>query len=162
MKSEKKKLRAQNKALQKQQDRNDAIDLSTQRSILKLNIYNTRKGQNIFFGSTCALCGFPFEISGYPDMHEVFFTRGDVQGLPAELQSAIMVRENCVLLCQKCHLKAMRSDVKVLLAKHLIRYENIENVINFVNSFSDYVPQSMIAERLNLISKAQENLNVTV
>jgi len=37
-------------------------------------------------------------------MHEAILTRGDVQGCRPEVQDAIMVRQNCVLVHhEKCH-----------------------------------------------------------
>lgn len=52
----------------------------------------------------CPVCNLP--IIEAVEMHEVFLTKGDVQGAPKEVQELINCRENCVLLHPKCHLVA--------------------------------------------------------
>jgi hypothetical protein len=62
-------------------------------------------------------------------MHEVFFTKGDVQGCPDEVKELINSPFNCVDLHPECHNKAQHTPTgKLLCVKQILFYEGVTRV----------------------------------
>jgi len=56
-------------------------------------------------------------------MHEVFLTRGDVQGAPVEIQQKIHCAANCVILHPACHPHAGGEVEKLKWAAQILAAE---------------------------------------
>jgi hypothetical protein len=57
------------------------------------------------------------------EMHEVFLTRGDVQGSGPTVQEAIQCFYNCVLVHPECHSTATTEFGNAACVRHLILFE---------------------------------------
>lgn len=86
-----------------------------------------------------------------PDMHEAIITRRDVMGTKA--MSLIMVRQNCVLVHQTCHMNANRYRSECI--KHLLDEEGKDAIIEWLESLRPHFKTGLIDEKINLV----ENCN---
>jgi hypothetical protein len=90
-------------------------------------------------------------------IHEVFLTRGSVQGLRFEDQMQIFIPQNTVILHEgECHLAAQHTDQgKLLCAKQIIHYESAHTVQLFLDYMGTLMTnQSEIQDARLLISEA--------
>lgn len=108
-------------------------------SLLRLSLKHEVKYSRSYWGYLkCPVCDQKI-ISGF-DMHEVFFTRGEVKGYSEDDQSLIFVRQNVVLVHPgNCHILAQHTDeYKMKCASQIIFYEGKSNVIDWIKSIMDY------------------------
>jgi len=97
----------------------------------------------------CAYCGQG--ILGSPDMHEVFFTKGDLQGVD-RLAHLIYHRCNCVLVhpggnTSACHAGAATRAGQGLAARQLIRYESLVSVRDYILMVAGQIKNKGLAEQ---------------
>jgi hypothetical protein len=113
--------------------------LSLLRRELKYNIYFERKPDG-YLTPFCPICQNGF-IDSEPDMHEVFITKGHVQGCKDEVKFKINVRENVVLVHNNiCHIKAQHTEEgKILCAKQIIKYEGYQNILEFLQGMEAHL-----------------------
>jgi hypothetical protein len=96
---------------------------------LKRQLFRERA---IYGTVSCPICKQELERDGF-DMHEVFLTRGDVQGCSDEVKEMIMVPQNCVLVHTiECHVKAADLVGKVLCARQLLVHEGYGVIKNWL------------------------------
>jgi len=91
---------------------------------LKIKVYHKRRKPGMF--PTCPICSKDITIEGGADLHEVFFTRGDVQGIKdGETHNSIFAECNVVLVHHgDCHLKAQHTaEGKRKCAEHILFWE---------------------------------------
>jgi len=107
---------------------------------LKYNIYFERKPDGGYLSPFCPICQKGF-IGVEPEMHEVFITKGHVQGCKDEVKLKINVRENVVLLHGgACHLKAQHTEEgKILCAEQILRYEGYQQVLEFLQHMDSFL-----------------------
>lgn len=80
-------------------------------------------------------------------MHEVILTRRDVMG--TDVMRSIMVRENCVLVHQKCHTKA--NEFRHLCIENLLEEEGKDAIIEWLESLRPYFKTGLIDEKISLV-----------
>jgi hypothetical protein len=115
----------------------------------------------------CAICGQP--IMEQPDMHEAILTKGNVQGsfLREEL---LNTEENCVLVhpggknLDSCHSKAHTKRGRELAIRHLLRYKNHDQIIQWLDKLVPHFKSGIVYERMaevldmtDIISKERSN-----
>jgi len=101
------------------------------RQDLKYQLFSSRKVNGTTF---CPICRQPVSNSRPFDMHEAILTRGDVQGCRPEVQDAIMVRQNCVLVHhEKCHELAATDWGQLKCLQHLILFEGYSVICTWLN-----------------------------
>jgi len=134
-------------------------ELYTLRRKLKTEIYHRRRipgGQPM-----CPICGMGITIEGGGDLHEVFFTRGDVQGVRDE-ESHHMIFHPCnVVLIHhgQCHLTAQHTlEGKRKCALQIIAFEGAVQVRGYINSMACIFNNWLLAqEQLNLVLEITPN-----
>ncbi len=99
---------------------------------IKIDIYHHRRkpGEQ----PKCPICDKDITIEGGADMHEVFFTRGDVQGVDEKrLNFAIYHSCNVVLVHHgACHLSAQHTPYgKMRCIKQIVQYEGRNHILHF-------------------------------
>ena len=67
----------------------------------------------------CAICNKHLSPNG-GEMHEAIITRGEAMGTKAK--SAIMVKENCVILHPGCHRKAHNQRNRIKCTQYLVNW----------------------------------------
>jgi len=116
--------------------------LFSQRSVLvkpslligfERQFYNTYRYPRKGMLPLCALCGKHLNGNG-GEMHEALITRGEVMG--TDLMTAIMVRENCVILHPLCHRKAHTSENRIKCAEYLLQWELKEVIDAWIERIS--------------------------
>ena len=116
---------------------------------LKITIYHQRR--NFAQPSTCPICGEEITIEGGADMHEVFFTRGDVQGIHDENTHHLIYHPCNVVLVHHgdCHLKAQHTEEgKRKCAELIIKWEGEPNVRRYIDQMARVVKNNLEAVRL--------------
>jgi hypothetical protein len=102
------------------------LSLSELRERLKLFLHNTRK-VGIPAKLICPIC--KEEITDSSELHEVFFTRGDVQKADEDVQMSIFCPFNCVELHPRCHQeKATTRAGQIMCAQYIISMEGFLNI----------------------------------
>lgn len=99
---------------------------------LKIKVYHQRR--QFAEQPKCPICGKDITIEGGADLHEVFFTRGDVQGIKdAGTHRSIFNSCNVALVHQgDCHLQAQHTaEGKRKCAEQIITYEGEIPVTNY-------------------------------
>lgn len=94
----------------------------------------------------CPVCGMGFNWTSNPSMHEVFFTRGHVQGLDFSKQLMIHTGENIVLLHEidplhrsACHdLAQHQEEYKILCAKSLLEIYGYDLLEMYIESVEEH------------------------
>ena len=105
------------------------------RQDLKYQLFSSRKVNGTTF---CPICRQPVSNSRPFDMHEAILTRGDVQGCRPEVQDAIMVRQNCVLVHhEKCHELAATDWGQLKCLQHLILFEGYSVICTWLNQMDE-------------------------
>jgi hypothetical protein len=105
------------------------------RQDLKYQLFSSRKVNGTTF---CPICRQPVSNSRPFDMHEAILTRGDVQGCRPEVQDAIMVRQNCVLVHhEKCHELAATDWGQLKCLQHLILFEGFGAIFTWLNQMDE-------------------------
>ena len=119
---------------------------------LKIDIYHHRRipgGQPM-----CPICGTGITIEGGADMHEVFFTRDDVQGVwDKENHHAIFHKCNVVLVHHgQCHLTAQHTpEGKRKCAAQIISYEGSAQVQRYINQMARSLKNRLLAQEQLLL-----------
>src|SRR3990172_8441269 len=127
-------------------------ELYTLRRKLKTEIYHRRRipgGQPM-----CPICGMGITIEGGADLHEVFFTRGDVQGVKdEENHHAIFHKCNVVLIHNgTCHLTAQHTpEGKRKCAAQIISYEGSAQVQRYINQMARSLKNRLLAQEQLLL-----------
>ena len=127
--------------------------LSELRRKLKIDVYHRRRipGEQ----PKCAICGKEITIEGGGDLHEVFFTRGDVQGIKdEENHHAIYHPCNVVLVHHgQCHLAAQHTpEGKQKCAVQIIAFEGSAQVQRYICQMARIFKNRLLAmEQLNLV-----------
>jgi hypothetical protein len=80
-------------------------------------------------------------------MHEAIITRRDVMG--TDIMSKIMVRQNCVLVHQRCHLRASRFRDNAVW--HLLDEEGKDAIIEWLESLRPYFKSGLVDEKIRLV-----------
>ena len=101
------------------------VQLKYQLMLHRQKLYNNK------YLSECAFCGQGIE--GAPDMHEVFFTKGDVARGNEEMHYLLSTNANCVLVhpggnASPCHAGAATKDGQKIVIKHLLKWEGYEEL----------------------------------
>lgn len=131
--------------------------LAKQRNELKSRL--SRERIELYFGRYRPICAYCLlAINGAPDMHEVIITRGDIQGAP-HLAPLIMVRENCVLIHQRCHWKANTKTGMRRCIRHLLAREGYCEVHSFLLNLDDKMKGTQAKEALRLIKEINRGKN---
>ena len=71
------------------------------------------------------------------DLHEIIFSRGDVQGADEEVLLAIHDRSNCGWIHRKCHQYGEGGEGRMRGISYLLRYEGMSHVMEFVTDISN-------------------------
>ena len=114
---------------------------------LKIDIYHRRRipgGQPM-----CPICGMGITIEGGGDLHEVFFTRGDVQGIKdEESHHAIFHKCNVVLVHHgQCHLTAQHTpEGKTKCVHQIVLYEGKPQVLRYLDQMHSIVKNKQAAD----------------
>lgn len=126
---------------------------------LKIKIYHQRR----MFAEqpTCPICGKEITIEGGADLHEVFFTRGDLQGIKdGETHNTIFHPCNVALVHHgECHLKAQHTaDGKRKCAEQIIAFEGVLPVTRYFERIRTLLKNPDLAtyELLFITSVAKE------
>jgi hypothetical protein len=84
-----------------------------------------------YLSPKCPVCDKSFKPGDGIEMHEVFITKGDVQGCPVEVKDLINSPFNCVNVhSENCHLKAQHEPIgKLLCVRQILLYEGATRVI---------------------------------
>lgn len=85
-------------------------------------------------------------------MHEVIITRREARGANVMLQ--IMVRENCTLVHQSCHLRANRYRGKAIGG--LIHEEGKDAIIEWLESLRPYYKTGIVDEKIYLVESCDD------
>ena len=79
-------------------------------------------------------------------------TRGDVQGLPQDIQLTIYTKENCVLVHPgQCHIEAATKEGQRKCVLQLLEFEGAEAVGAWLSSMKKDIPPVILGEALGLI-----------
>lgn len=81
------------------------------------------------------------------DLHEIIFSRGDVQGAEFEVLLAIMNRCNCGWIHRKCHPYAEGGKGKDVGIAYLIHYEGLSDVIAFCGEIESMLSNPFLGTR---------------
>ncbi len=128
------------------------ILLQSQRVLLKLSLVSTRTvWTRTGLKPQCGICGAPIEKSA-PDMHEVIITRREARG--ANVMPQIMVRENCTLVHQRCHLRANRFRGGAI--ERLIHEEGKDAIIEWLESLRPYYKTGIVDEKISLVESCDD------
>lgn len=85
-------------------------------------------------------------------MHEVIITRREARG--AGVLPNIMVRENCVLVHQRCHLRANR--FRGIAVRQLIDEEGKDAIIEWLESLRPYYKTGLVDEKIWLVESSDD------
>jgi len=116
---------------------------------LKITIYHQRR--NFAQPSTCPICGKEITIKGGADMHEAFFTRGDVQGIKDENIHHLIYHPCNVVLVHHgdCHLTAQHApEGKRKCAEMILKWEGAPNVRQYIDQMARVVKHKLDAIQL--------------
>lgn len=80
-------------------------------------------------------------------MHEAIITRRDVMGTNAK--QYIMVRQNCVLVHQDCHMRA--NEFRHLCIEHLLEEEGKDAIIEWLESLRPLFKTGLVDEKISLV-----------
>lgn len=129
--------------------------LTLLRMKLKYQIYNKR---NTFPFPTCPICGEGFKWQ-QPSMHEVFVTRGHVEGCSEEVQALIYVPQNVVLVHETdCHINAQHTvDGKIKCAIQIINFEGYDNVLSWMKTIDSFL-KTKDNEKYIILDKANATI----
>lgn len=87
-------------------------------------------------------------------MHEVFITKGDVQGCPDDIKSLINSPFNCVDLHPECHNKAQYTPIgKLLCAKQIILYEGVTRVMTWLFEMNELLKTNMVEGEIRYLNQ---------
>ncbi|MDD1750446.1 MAG: hypothetical protein LUO89_11295 [Methanothrix sp.] len=105
----------------------------------------------------CAYCGRV--IRGGPDMHEHFFTRGDIRS-NWELLPLIMTDYNCSLVHPgKCHIQAATKEGQRRVIKHVLKWEGNDQVLHWLLALAALFRSPAVIEAIGLYTSVVEELN---
>lgn len=82
-------------------------------------------------------------------MHEAIITRREAMGTDALLP--IMVRENCVLVHQRCHAYAGARPFQKLAIGHLLDEEGKDAIIEWLESLRPHFKTGLVDEKIRLV-----------
>ena len=97
----------------------------------------------------CPICGMGITIEVGADLHEVFFTRGDVQGVKdEENHHAIFHKCNVVLIHHgQCHLAAQHTpEGERRCAHQIVLYEGAPNVMRYLEQMRGILKNTQLVE----------------
>ena len=99
----------------------------------------------------CPICGIKLNATyNAPDMHEAILSKQEVRGAKVP-RKEFNTRENCVLLCHKCHMNKAYTEKDAVL-NYLINTESKENIVKWLNSIKHYFKSNIINEKINMVN----------
>ena len=122
-------------------------ELHELRRKLKIEIYHRRRIPGEC--PLCPICGRGISIEEGGDMHEVFFTRGDVQGVSdEENHNAIFDACNVVLVHNgECHLKAQHTpEGSYKCAHQIVLHEGKADVLRYIDLMRGFLRNKQAAD----------------
>ena len=133
-------------------------ELASCRNYVKSCLASQRRIFTAFgFLPECAYCGKG--IRGGPDMHEHFFTRGDISG-NWELLFLIMTDYNCSLLHPgKCHIQAATKKGQRQVIKHVLKWEGRDQVLQWLLAIAALFRSPAVIEAIGLYQSVTEELD---
>lgn len=89
------------------------------------------------------------------DMHEVFFTRGDLMNSEAFIVEDSIVGSNCVLVCpggntSPCHAKAATKEGQRKCVNHLIAWEGPKRILRWLKKMDKYMKGNQAQNAIRL------------
>lgn len=135
----------------------DKSYLSQQRNRLKSTLSRRRIALfSGFYQPTCAIC--ERGISTAPDMHEVFFTRGDVMKSSASVIAESIIGKNCVLVhpggnASPCHAKAATKEGQAICIRHLVGWEGYHKILRWLQKMNTQMKGSQAKDAINLLEE---------
>src|SRR3972149_8129978 len=131
--------------------------LAQQRNELKSRLVSQRR---IFsshgFLPQCGYCGQAIQ-GGAPDMHEVFLTRGDIQGRE-DLVHLIMEEFNCVLVHPgTCHQEAVTKEGQARCIAHLLVWQGFYSEVFWLTSMAELFKSPVVENTLRLFQLVVED-----
>jgi hypothetical protein len=87
-------------------------------------------------------------------MHEVFITKGDVQGCAIEIKELINSPFNCILLHSgSCHLKAQHEPIgKLLCVRQILFFEGATRVITWLQLLDGLFKTKIVENEIRYVN----------
>lgn len=129
------------------------------RTELKARTYSDRATLRVYdhlYLQRIPICPICSKVVPEPSMHEVFLTRGDVQGAPFDTQIKIYVPQNVVLIHEgDCHLKAQHEKAyKMLCVRNILMYHSEEEIRQWLEEMNHLLRSTAVNEARALIQEA--------
>lgn len=105
-----------------------------------------------FYSAKCPICDSILQDN--IEMHEVFITKGDVQGCPDEIKELINSPFNCVNLHSGCHNKAQHTPTgKLLCARQILFYEGATRVMTWLFEMDNFFAGETVENEIRYINE---------
>lgn len=110
-------------------------------------------------GLECCYCHeiTPINTSNF-DLHEIIYSRGDVQGMPKDMLLGIMHECNCGWIHRKCHQYAEGGEGRLRGIMYLLKYEGQSSVLEWCKTINEKVLDPHFVRDVSLVIEAMDKI----